>query len=73
MTPTPRELRRRRLVLALMTLSALAVSRAHDEPVIGTLSFSLAMDRPPQVDASPTPLVAAVAGLLVEGAQRLIP
>ncbi|MEH3035636.1 MAG: hypothetical protein PGN23_03950 [Sphingomonas adhaesiva] len=72
MTPTPPELRRRRLALALMTFGVLIVSRLHDEPMIGTLSFSFDAGRLPQVEASPTPLVATVAGLLVEGAQRLI-
>ncbi|MEH3047490.1 hypothetical protein [Sphingomonas adhaesiva] len=72
MTPTPPELRRRRLALALLALSMLAMSDLRDRPVIGTLSLSFDLDRAPRVEAVLTPPLATAAALLADVADRLI-
>lgn len=71
MTPSPREIRRRRLALAALAVSVMTVSGLRERPVIGTLSFSLDVGQPLRLEAALSPPLAAAAEVLVDVAQRL--
>ena len=70
MTPSPRELHRRRLAIALLARSVMTVSDLHDSPMIGTLSLSIDLTHLPRVDAALAPPLDSLATVLADATRR---